>query len=261
MDNLISLEYATSQEAWEKVNEYFLLESDEIEKQGSKQGSQLLGYNVFIYIRKAYVDPDFDFGDIFGYRRQKWSSLVNNYVDRNQLDILRSQVHEKIDKKTMNYNISMPFTNYHNSGKNCLLSLTVSRRATDSHPTITVNMRSSEVTKRLLFDLLLVQRIGEHIFGVDSHISIQLFAVNMYQNLEALTMYHRHRNLIKLIKKKGRGLIWDKKLLEILNNFMTVDPSKINYKVHLRSIKRLQKDKDGVPLSGNRPLLASDCKL
>jgi len=257
------LEYATSQEAWEGINEYFLNEEAEITKRGGmRYGPQLIVYNIFIYIRKAWVDPQFDFGNIFGYRKQKWSGLINNYVNMNYLDLLKSQVHERMAKKSNQYNLSMPFDNSHNSGKNCLLSLTVSKRVNKDHPIITFNLRSSEITKRLLFDLLLVQRIAEYIFGEEEHVSIQLYSGNMYQNTESLTMYDSHKSIddVMIIKKSGPSK-WQERLIETLDKFKTVEPSTIKFKVHRRSVNQLQRDKNGHPLSGNKPMLAGNCKL
>ena len=38
-----------------------------------------VAYNMFIKIRKAWVDPDFDYGRCFNYKETKWTSLLNNY--------------------------------------------------------------------------------------------------------------------------------------------------------------------------------------
>ena len=256
-------EFATSQEAWEGMNEYFFNKQDDIlEKGGSRYGPQLISHNVFIYIRKSWVDPEFDFGNTFGYRKQKWSGLINNYINMNYLDILRSQIHVKLKSKTANYNLSMPFDNSHGSGKNCLLSLTVSKRVNLSHPLITFNLRSSEITKRLLFDLLLVQRIAEYIFGTEEHISMQLFCGNMYQNTESFTMYDSYKPLksILVTGKNGKLNIWQERTMEVLEKFKTCVPSTITYKVHRRSVNQLQRKK-GIPLSGDRPMLAKDCVI
>lgn len=51
-----------------------------------------VAYNVFIKIRKAWVDPDFDYGRCFNYKETKWTSLLNNYIDFNKLDLLRSKL-------------------------------------------------------------------------------------------------------------------------------------------------------------------------
>ena len=262
------LEYANSQEAWEGINEYFLNSQEEILKRGGgRYGPQLVSYDMFIKIRKTWVDPNFDFGNIFGYKRQKWTSLVNNYVNLNYLDILKSEVLEKIKKKNQSYNLSMQFDNSHGSGKNCLLSLTISKRVGLDHPIFIFNLRSSEITKRLLWDLLLVQRIAEYIYGKKEHISIQLFCGNMYQNTESFIMYNNHKPLKDIIIPLGyKGTTnepvldsWQERAITILEEFQKTDIKKITYKVHLRSARQLQKCKDGHPISGNRPLLAKEC--
>lgn len=257
-----NFEYATSQEAWEQLNIYFLNNERKISKKGGgKYGPQLIAYDMFIHIRKAWVDPDFDFGNIFGYRKQKWSGLVNNYVNLNYLDLLKSEVLERVNKRSQNYNLSMRFENFHGSGKNCLLSLTISRRIGLDHPIISFSLRSSEITKRLLFDFLLVQRIAEYIFGEKQYVSIQFFAINIYQNTEAFTMFDNHIPIKSFIKKRRKGYDdWQQRLIDTLHKFKTIEPKKITYKVHLRSVKQLQKI-NGKPLSGDRPMLAKDCIL
>lgn len=262
MELVKTLEYSTSQEAWEGVNRYFLNNSKEILKRGGgRYGPQLISHDMFIKIRKAWVDPDFDFGNMFGYRKQKWSSLVNNYINRDFLDIFKSEVMDKIKKRSPNYNLSMQFDNSHGSGKNCLLSLTVSKRVNMDHPIMSFNLRSSEITKRLLWDLLLVQRIAEYVYGDKEYVSIQVFCGNMYQNTESFIMYNNHERIKDIIKTKGKDLDgWQQRTVKTLEEFSNVDPKNIKYKVHLRSVRQLQRP-NGIPLSGDKPLLAKDCYL
>lgn len=250
-------EYATSQEAWEKLNELFFLESEELLETGaSRMGNQLIDYNVFVKIRTSWVDPKFDFGNTFGYKIQKWSGLVNNYINANYLDVLKAQVLEKELKKYPNYNISMPFDNSHRHGKNCLLSLTVSRRPNIDIPIITFHLRSSEITKRLLVDFLLVQRVVEHIYGENARAEVHLFVVNMYQNVEAFTMYDIHKNIDKIYKRKGvKGSLWADKVIEVLHKFKSVDPLDITYKSFRRAANQLQQ------VHGDIPMLAGELYL
>ena len=170
---------------------------------------------------------------------------------------------EKVKNKNTSYNLSMQFDNSHGSGKNCLLSLTVSKRVNLEHPIFIFNLRSSEITKRLLWDLLLVQRIAEYIYGKKEHISIQLFCGNVYQNTESFIMYDNHKKIKKLIQKDSNGKMdpWQERAVQILKEFKEIDPKKVTYKVHLRSVNQLQRDENGHPLSGNKPLLAKDCNI
>jgi hypothetical protein len=261
------LEYSDSQTAWEHLNEYFLNNQEEIlERGGARYGPQLVSYDVMIHIRKAWVDPKFDFGNTFGYRKQKWTSLVNNYINMNYLDILKAEVLEKVTKKNQSYNLSMRFDNSHGSGKNCLLSLTVSKRIGLEHPIFIFNLRSSEITKRLLWDLLLVQRIAEYIYGNKEHISIKLFCGNMYQNTESFIMYNNHKKIKDVLIPMGtktngkpKYSLWQERATQILEEFKNVDPKTVKFKVHLRSVNQIQRCKNGHPLSGNRPLLAKEC--
>lgn len=259
------LEFSTSQKAWIGINKYFLNNQKEIlARGGGRYGPQLISYDMFIKIRKAWVDPEFDFGSLFAYRKQKWTSLVNNYISLDLLDILKAEVLEKEKKRTPSYNLSMKFDNSHGSGKNCLLSLTVSRRTSIDHPVITFNLRSSEITKRLLWDFLLVQRIAEYIFGVEQYVSIHLFCGNIYQNTESFIMMDSYIPLKKMLKPvgyEGGGDNdpvydpWQQRTIKTLDEFKNVDHTTVKYKVHLRSVKRLQK------IGGDKPLLAGDCQI
>lgn len=239
---MIQLEYGSSQEAWEGLNELFLLREDRIlAKGGLRSGAQLIAYDVFLNIRKAWVNPDFDFGWHFNYRTQKWTTLINNYIDRNTLDIVKSIIIPREQSNSRNYNISYLFTNSHSSGKGCLLNLTFSRRADKIHPTLIITLRSSEVVKRLLLDLLLVQRIGEYVYGKDKDMDIIAYLPNAFTSAETSTMYHKVKPFGELLNIKDKDLKpFQKRVLEKWLFLKHVDPNKIGYKIHLRAAKSLQ---------------------
>ena len=79
--------YPTSQAAWEGINEIFI-KGDPIlftEGEGGRiSSSAIYAYNVVVNIRKAWMDPEFDFGKLFNYQQTKWNLLLNNYVNLNQ---------------------------------------------------------------------------------------------------------------------------------------------------------------------------------
>lgn len=230
-------EFATSQEAWEKINETFLIRPPEVFDGNSAYNAGIsVLYNVFIKIRKAWVDPEFDYGRNFDYREQKWTTLVNNYLDLNKLDLLRSKVRYFQSKYNQNYNLSYSFDNNHNNGKGCLLSATFSRRIGDDIPVVSMMVRSSEITKRLIFDFLLVQRMGEYIYGPNQTFMINLFAVQMYCNTETLLMYNTHKPVEKFLKKSPHKE-WVKQAREYMRRFME-EPEKFgSYKVFFRSAR------------------------
>lgn len=230
-------EFSTSQEAWEKINEYFLIKPKEIFDENSiyNRGVSAL-YNVFFTIRKAWVDPDFDFGKMFNYKEQKWTILINNYLDLNQLDLLRSKIRYFQTKYNQNYNLSYSFDNTHSNGKGCLLSATFSRRVGDDTPNITINLRSSEITKRLIFDFLLVQRMGEYIYGPNTSFTMSVFATQMYCNTETVLMYNSYKDVLPLIEK-SEDKAWVKFAKEAFDKFFTDPKSFGSYKVYLRAAK------------------------
>jgi hypothetical protein len=257
-----SLQFATSMEAWEKVNEMFIYHDKKLFGSGSSHTSGMSAvFNVFIKIRKAWVDPDFDYGKMFNYREQKWTTLVNNYLNLNKLDLLRSKVRYFQSKYNQNYNISYSFDNAHDNGKGCLLAATFSRRLNEDIPVITIMIRSSEITKRLIFDLLLVQRMGEYVYGENMTFMINIFATQMYCNTETLVMYNTHRPLKDVLVSKGyptKSSKWIRALMETYDKFMADPKSFSSYKVFLRTAKCLRPD---VFHGSYKPLLAKDMKL
>ena len=214
-ESLHSLEFATSQEAWEKLNEGFLRLDPILFGKGAMANSGVaVVYNVFIKIRKAWVDPEFDYGRCFNYKETKWTILLNNYIDFNKLDLLRSKLRVLRNKYNQNYNITYMFNNHHDNGKQCLIAATFSKRFGEDIPVITMVVRASEITKRLIFDFLLIQRMSEYVYGPDQSVQINLFATQMYGNVETLLMYHTHKPLKKVLKGAEENS-WNKRIKEV----------------------------------------------
>jgi hypothetical protein len=256
METFKILEFATSQEAWEGINEYFLLSPEDIIKRnGTSSSSLLIAYDTIVKIRKLRVDPEFDFSRTFNYRKQKWNTLVSNYVDLNLLDLVKTEVQKREAKRDSNYNISFLFDNTHISGKGCLLSITFSRRNYADQPTMIVSMRSSEIVKRLNFDFLLVQRIAEYVYGTRTHVGANFYIPNMYTIPEVSAMYHKHRDLKILFEGVGKLTPFQSRTLATIDKFRDIDIEKISYKIHQRAAKVLQGHGEG------KPLLARDLQL
>lgn len=253
-----SLEFATSQEAWEKLNESFLrLDPVLFEKGAVANSGVAVCYNVFLKIRKAWVDPEFDYGRCFNYTEAKWTVLLNNYLDFNQLDLIKSQLNVKKATYNQNYNISYVFGNSHNNGKQCLLAATFSKRFQEDVPVITMVLRASEITKRLIFDFLLVQRMAEYVYGKKQTVQINCFATQMYGNVETLLMYSAYKPLKKVIKGTDKKSPWIKRLIEVSDKFQNgTEKDFSSYKVFLRCFKVLRPD-----LYTYKPLLAKNLLL
>lgn len=257
-------EYNNSQEAWEGINEYLLLEEETIMKEGGEQyGPALVVYDLFTVIHDARINPNFNFGYSLGYSIQKWSSLVNNYVDMNYLEVIKSRVHERELKNSKSYNISMLFDDSHGSGKGCLLTITFIRRVGLGYPIMHVNIRASEVTKRLIFDLLLFQRIGEYVYGKNQQFGLHLMIPHAYISVESIIMYNNHRNITKLMnrrlgKDRSKWGKFQQKVIELYDKYSTIEPKLVTFKVHLRSVMQIQMDKNGNPKSGVKDMFAKD---
>lgn len=255
-ETLHSLEFATSQEAWEKLNEAFLrLDPVLFDKGATANSGVAVAYNVFIKIRKAWVDPDFDYGRCFNYKETKWTSLLNNYIDFNKLDLLRSKLRILKNKYNQNYNVTYMFNNHHDNGKQCLIAATFSKRFQEDIPVITMVVRASEITKRLIFDFLLIQRMAEYVYGPDQSVQINLFATQMYGNVETLLMYSAYKPLKKVIK--GIDNPWTKRVKEVYNKILNGTENEwSSFKVFFRSFKVLRPD-----LYEYQALLAKDLLL
>lgn len=241
-ETIHSLEFSTSQEAWEKLNEAFLRLDPILFKKGATANSGVaVVYNVFVKIRKAWVDPDFDYGRCFNYTETKWSSLLNNYLDFNKLDLMRSRIRSFRKTYSQNYNVTYTFNNRHDNGKQCLIAATFSKRFNEDVPVITMVLRASEITKRLIFDFLLIQRMAEYIYGPEQTVQINIFATQMYGNAETLLMYDTHKPFKKVVK--GVDNPWVKCLKETMDKFKKgTEKQYSSFKVFFRSFKVLRPD-------------------
>lgn len=171
------LSFNTSQEAWEGINKYLFVKEQKLHTSGKGfSGNVIEAYNCLLFIRKAWIDPEFDFNYLFGYKIQKWRSLINNYLNQNYLDLIAHDIRLREKKNQSTYNVTIHFDNSHAGGKDCLISLTFQRRKDLDVPVLLFNLRASEVTKRLLWDLLLAQRMGEYVYGKDKTFAIYVFA-------------------------------------------------------------------------------------
>jgi hypothetical protein len=249
--------------AWEGLNEYLANEEDKVRKSGGgTYGSEMVSYNNLVTIDNCRLDKNFNFGRTLGYTYKKWSKLVNNYCNMNYLDLIKAEVQEREGKKSTSYNYTYHFDNLHGSGKDCLISLTFMRRKGHDNPILIWNTRASEVTKRLIFDFLLIQRMAEYVYGRKQRVELICFIPFMFINLECFLMYVADRGK-KVVKRNKAGYYspYQERLLERYKHFKTVDPDKIKYKVHHRAVMQVKRDKDNNPLSGVIDCFAKDLKL
>jgi len=240
------LKYPTSIAAWEGINETLISDPEYVVKKGGYHNNiQVLLFDVTLLIARSYIPDDFNFG-IFNYRMQKWNSLKNNYLDMNQLDKVKSRVMVYLLKKATNYNVSMHFTDKHDNGKGCLLSCTFSKRYNDDQPELAVHVRASEVTKRLIFDLLLIHRIGEYVYGEGASFGIRLTIVQSYIDGMSFLMMHNYKDLFKWFDKDD----WNGRTLKLLKSkfdqyYNHEDPEGITFGVYRRIAVSLSKGKKG----------------
>jgi hypothetical protein len=244
-----TLNFLTSQEAWEGLNELFIYNEESIVKRnGTRSGNQLIAYDTFVNISKLWMDPALDFNKLFNYKKNKWVTLVNNYVDRNYLDIVKLDVKTREAKKDNTYNVSYQFSNQHNHGKGCLLSITFTRRPYFPDPLLIVHLRSSEIVKRLGLDFLLVQRIAEYVYGDGVNAGAKFYFPNMYTMSEVSPLYGIHK---PIVYGDGKGPFFAK-IMKSLMVLQTSDPETMKFHMFARSARAVQGKVTGGPLlAGN----------
>lgn len=269
---LNQLEFPTLEAAWEGVNEYLANNEEEIRKKGGgTYGTEMVSYDNFLHIFKPYINPMYNFGEILGYRYKKWTKLINNYINMNYLDLVKSEVVSREKNKSGHYNYTFHFDNSHGSGKDCLISLSFCRRKGEKDPYVIYTTRASEVTSRLIFDFLLIQRMIEYVYGVDKaqHCDVLCYIPFMFVNVERYLFYMGYKG--KKVLKKNRinnpegsekYSPFQERCIKKYDEFMVIDPDKIKYKVHRRSAVQIQKNpQTGKPISNCPDLFAKDLTL
>ncbi len=244
MTPFTTLEFGTAQELWMGINEHIATCRD---KNIIVKGSQMYALNMVLQARRLYIDPELDLYRYIGYSPQKWNSLVDNYINMNYVDILKSQVQAYEAKKSKQYTESLSFDNSHKSGKGCLLALTCERRPDSPNPIITFMPRVSEVTKRFIFDLLLVKRVADYVYGPDITVSLQVVCTQMYITAEDFVIYTLTKSLKKMFKNTDIDLKTDQTYLKLKKQYdkMTqTDPETIKYRVHKRVAEHVQNFKN-----------------
>lgn len=188
--------------AWSELIKKFLRQDEElfVEGQGAVITGSVYSYGVGILIEKAQFDPEFDFGFIMGYTQSKWSSLLNNYLDLDAMDILKTQIREleKNKAQNRNYHIGFNFADSHGNGKGCLVSGVFSRMIGVENPRLTIIMRASDIVTRLPWDLLLAIRLGAYVYGHEEF-SIELFLRSAFADDISIMLYNGYEEIEPLI--------------------------------------------------------------
>ena len=228
-------------DAWHGMNEYIANNEKEVLKKGGMvYGTEFASYDNIIHIDECKLDPKFNFGKILGYQDKKWSKLINNYCNLNYLDLVRNEIVEREAKRAKNYNHTYHFDNVHGSGKDCLIALTFTRRKTHPNPIVYYFTRASEITKRLAFDFLLIQRMCEYVYGRKQPVTLVCDIPFMYINLECFLMYVAYKGTDILKPRKGKYSVYQTRLLDKYEQFRATPLENIKYKVHTRAARQVQ---------------------
>ena len=246
------LEFPTLEAAWEGINEFLVNQEAKVrELGGGNYGTELVCYDNYIHIFRPYISPKFDFGKVLGYRYKKWSKPINNYVDYNYLDIVKTEVLSRENKRSSHYNYTFHFANKHGSGKDCLISLSFCRRKGQKAPYVIWTTRASEVTSRLLFDFLLIQRICEYVYGVEKAQTCEVVCIIpfCYVNIERYLTYMAYKGRDESVYKgkKDDFTPFQEKCLKRYDEFLHKDIDLIKYKVHKRAAVQVKGTTENIP--------------
>lgn len=261
--------------AWSEINKMFLKQEPILFEDG--QGAVITGslytYGLTIEIEDAKFDPDFDFGKIMGYTISKWTSLLNNYLDLDSLDVLKRQIRELEKNKSVNrnYHIGFNFADSHGNGKGCLVSGIFSRMINIEKPRLSVILRASDVVTRLPWDLLLMLRLGSYVYGHENF-TIELFIRSAFADDISLMLYNgfepieplitsidnedRRKRLKKTLKKvkKAADAGTDPGYQAYTRVYKIFNPEKFGKEVKSLTAKEcIIGDWDGIPLPESCP--------
>jgi len=257
------LTFKDSLSAWEGVNMYLVQKEKEVwHRGGGIYGTEFISYDNIIRIKNLKLDPEFDFGMILGYKDKKWASLVNNYVDFNYLDLIKSEVQLRTKKTAKSYNYAYHFSNYHGGGKDCLISLNFTKRINKENPIVVFQVRTSEVTKRLIFDLLLVQRMVEYVYGKKQQVELHIVAPSIFITAEHFSVFNNQKPIKKILKPYRDNLgRFQQRIVKILKEFKTTPLNKIKYRSWRKMAAMVQRGEDGLPKHNCKPLKAKELLL
>lgn len=242
--------------AWESINEDFIKNhSKSMNLRSDKYKTYTHDFSFGIMYPEK-LDEDFSLGKQFHYTKIKWANLINNYIDKDSLLKFKSDVISSINYKNNIYSIGYQFSNSHKNGKNCLMSMSVYSSFSNTGKkflNLSIYLRSTEVTKRLLIDLILFKRLGDFIFG-DLPYTLTIYTNILWNSSTTLLMYDVHRNIEELLK--GNIDERSKFLLSELKYLKETNIDDIKYKIFKRVLKVLQ------PQNFKQPdFKIRDCKL
>ena len=195
MHKIKNFKFDNPWEAYIGLNKWWYNNYETLHRRGGgRYGSELFMPNVFFHCGHGKIDPKLDLGKLLGYTPTKWNTLVTNYLSYTGVHELRDIVQEREKAGKSNYNAVMMFTNNYKKGKGCLISLQFSKRPRSKERVVTFSTRATELTKRLIFDLLLVQRVAEFVYkGTDVKWNVQFFSPHVYQCAESLVLLTNHK--------------------------------------------------------------------
>jgi len=171
---MIRAHYKNFYDFWLDVNDRFITPS---RFPGDKvKGVSAVSFDNIITFESPYIDADI--GKLIFYRSNKWSGLIRTYLDWDQLEFIRRTYRSKIEANISYFGLGMSFKSRKSVNGQCLIGMSFTfvplRKAQRKEPGsklgelhVVIFNRVSEVTRRMLVDLIFYRRIIGYVVGED----------------------------------------------------------------------------------------------
>jgi len=193
------------------------------------------------------LDEEVDYTKLVNYTASKWSSLVSNYLDFSDLDKFEQLVSQRIGTKR--WSIGFKFSHNTVRREACLMTATAVNNGTGNY--LVVDVRTSEVYKRLALDLLLFKRIGDRVYK-DTPYIIKVYIRHAWLSKDWASMLLVNRSWRKSCSIANPGTFAEK-VLEQYRTFKSTEWEQLSYNSHKRPCRVIQGD------IHTKRLISSDC--
>lgn len=263
MHKIKNFQFENPWDAYIGINRWWYNNYETLHRRGGgRYGSECFMPNVFFHCGYGKIPSDLDLGKLLGYSPTKWNTLVTNYLSYQGVHDVHDAVQALEKAGKSNYNVVMLFTNQYKKGKGCLISLQFSKRPRrgkngEYERVITFSTRATEITKRLIFDLLLIQRVAEFVYkGLDIKWNTQFFSPHVYQCAESFVLLTSYQSLMDWNDNGKIDDKWKKRVHDMYDKYMDAERAEtMKMQSHIQISRFLRGDRNV------KPMYVKDLKL
>jgi len=205
-------------------------------------------YNVEVLVNPE-IGKEIDFTKLVNYTSTKRDGLISNYLDFLDLSGFTKKVHARIGKK--HWAETMKFSHNTIAREACLISATPMNNGDRNE--LFIHVRTSEVYKRLMMDLLLFKRLGDLLFDGHAYI-IHIFINHVWLSKDWASMLLVKRDIRIKCKKSSDGTIAHRAYIQY-KKFKATHWKDLTYNAHKRAVRVITKDVH------DKRLTSDDCLL